>query len=172
MVEQRAQARELLGVELGEQRVDDVLGERGEHRLFEDVGDPHLGAQHLPHTRDHADRKALPAPEGDAYARRGYEAPVGEAEQALAEIWSELLRVERVGRHDHFFDLGGHSLLAVRVISRVRQVLGAEVGIADLFEKPVLSTLAQHVVHALLAQFDPEELARLSALLDDDATPG
>ena len=55
--------------------------------------------------------KALPAPEGDAYARRGYEAPVGETEQALAEIWSEVLGVERVGRRDHFFELGGHSLL-------------------------------------------------------------
>ncbi|HEX5727664.1 MAG TPA: phosphopantetheine-binding protein, partial [Longimicrobiaceae bacterium] len=109
------------------------------------------------------DRRALPAPEEESYARHGYEAPVGETEQALAEIWAEVLRVERVGRHDHFFELGGHSLLAVRVISRVRQVLGVEVGIADLFEKPVLSTLAQHVVHALLAQFDPEELARLSA---------
>ncbi|MBW3656663.1 MAG: amino acid adenylation domain-containing protein, partial [Gemmatimonadetes bacterium] len=70
------------------------------------------------------DRKALPAPEGDAYARRGYEAPVGETEGALAEIWSELLGVERVGRCDNFFALGGHSLLAVRVISRMRQVLG------------------------------------------------
>jgi hypothetical protein len=118
------------------------------------------------------DRRALPAPEGEAYAAREYEPPVGETEAALAEIWAEVLRVERVGRHDHFFELGGHSLLAVRVISRVRQVLGAEVGIADLFEKPVLSTLAQHVVHALLAQFDPEELARLGALLDDDAPPG
>ncbi|WP_414682885.1 amino acid adenylation domain-containing protein, partial [Longimicrobium sp.] len=118
------------------------------------------------------DRKALPAPEGDAFATRGYEAPVGETEEALAGIWAEVLGLERVGRHDHFFELGGHSLLAVRVISRVRQVLGAEVGIADLFEKPVLSTLAQHVVHALLAQFDPEELARLGALLDDDATDG
>ncbi|HVG44860.1 MAG TPA: amino acid adenylation domain-containing protein, partial [Longimicrobium sp.] len=68
------------------------------------------------------DRKALPAPEGDAFARRGYEAPVGETEQALAEIWSELLGVEQAGRWDHFFELGGHSLLAVRVISRVRQV--------------------------------------------------
>ncbi|HVG44859.1 MAG TPA: amino acid adenylation domain-containing protein, partial [Longimicrobium sp.] len=68
------------------------------------------------------DRKALPAPEGDAFARRGYEAPVSETEQALAEIWSELLSVERTGRWDHFFELGGHSLLAVRVISRVRQV--------------------------------------------------
>ncbi|HEU4561490.1 MAG TPA: AMP-binding protein, partial [Longimicrobium sp.] len=118
------------------------------------------------------DRRALPAPEGESYARQGYEAPVGETEEALAEIWAEVLRVERVGRNDHFFRLGGHSLLAVRVISRVRQVLGVEVGIADLFEKPVLSTLAQHVVHALLDQFDPEELARLSALLGDEATPG
>ncbi len=117
-------------------------------------------------------RQELPAPEGESYARQGYEAPVGETEEALAEIWAEVLRVERVGRHDHFFELGGHSLLAVRVISRVRQVLGVELGIADLFEKPVLSALAQHVVHALLAQFDPEELARLSALLDEDTTPG
>src|SRR5699024_4822813 len=53
------------------------------------------------------DRKALPAPEGDAFVTRGYEAPVGETEQALAEVWSELLRVERVGRRDHFFELGG-----------------------------------------------------------------
>jgi amino acid adenylation domain-containing protein len=117
-------------------------------------------------------RRELPAPEGESYVRQGYEAPEGETEQALAEIWMEVLGVERVGRHDHFFELGGHSLLAVRVISRVRQVLGVEVGIADLFEKPVLSSLAQHVVQALLAQFDPEELARLSALLDDDSTPG
>ena len=89
-------------------------------------------------------------------------------EEILAGVWAEVLGVERVGRNDHFFDLGGHSLLAVRVISRVRQELGVEVGIADLFEKPVLAALAQHVVHALLAQFDPEELARLGALLDDD----
>jgi amino acid adenylation domain-containing protein len=114
------------------------------------------------------DRKALPAPEGDAFVTRGYEAPVGNTEQALAEIWAEVLGVERVGRNDHFFKLGGHSLLAVRVISHVRQALGVEVAIADLFEKPVLSALAQHVVHAMLAQFDPEELAQLSALVDDD----
>src|SRR5262249_52334095 len=57
------------------------------------------------------DARALPAPEGDAYGRREYDEPDGEIESALAEIWSELLRVERVGRQDHFFELGGHSLL-------------------------------------------------------------
>ena len=89
------------------------------------------------------DRRALPTPQGDAYARRGYEAPSEEGEQALAEVWSEVLGVERVGRWDHFFELGGHSLLAVRVISRVRQMLGAEVGIGDLFERPVLTDFAR-----------------------------
>src|SRR4030088_1782543 len=75
------------------------------------------------------DRQALPAPEGDAYARRGYEAPVGAVEETLASIWSEVLGHERVGRHDNFFELGGHSLLAVRLISRVRQDLGVELGL-------------------------------------------
>ena len=56
------------------------------------------------------DRKALPAPEGDAFATRGYEPPEGDTEEALAEIWAELLGVQRVGRNDHFFELGGHSL--------------------------------------------------------------
>ena len=69
---------------------------------------------------------------------REYEAPVGETETKLAGIWAEVLKVERVGRHDNFFDLGGHSLLAVRMVSHVRQVLGVEVAINDLFARPVL----------------------------------
>src|SRR5262249_31605370 len=72
------------------------------------------------------DRKALPAPHGTAYSTRKYEAPVGEIETALAQIWSEVLKIERVGRHDNFFELGGHSLLAVRFASRLRQIVGVE----------------------------------------------
>src|SRR6185312_1817761 len=52
------------------------------------------------------DRKALPAPEQEAYAVRGYEAPVGEIEAKLAAVWAEVLKLEKVGRHDNFFDLG------------------------------------------------------------------
>src|SRR5437764_4131178 len=89
------------------------------------------------------DRKALPAPDTDAYAVRAYEAPMGEAERRLAEIWAEVLKVERVGRHDNFFDLGGHSLLAVRMVSHVRQVLGVEAAIRDLFARPVLVDFAR-----------------------------
>ncbi|HEY0022709.1 MAG TPA: non-ribosomal peptide synthase/polyketide synthase [Longimicrobium sp.] len=111
------------------------------------------------------DRKALPAPEGDAYASREYEEPEGKIEVALAEIWTELLRVERVGRRDHFFELGGHSLLALRVVSRVRQSMEVELPLAAVFEKPVLAALAEHVLELRLARFDPETLARLAHLV-------
>ncbi|RUQ42982.1 non-ribosomal peptide synthetase, partial [Corynebacterium pseudodiphtheriticum] len=69
-------------------------------------------------TNGKLDRKALPAPDGDALARREYECPEGEMELTLAALWQELLDVERVGRHDNFFELGGHSLLAVKLIER------------------------------------------------------
>jgi amino acid adenylation domain-containing protein len=87
------------------------------------------------------DRKALPAPEGDAYAQRSYEAPLGETEAALAEIWGEVLGLERVGRRDHFFELGGHSLLAIKLIERMRRV-GLYMDVRALFTTPVLAELA------------------------------
>ena len=87
------------------------------------------------------DRKALPAPGDDAYTRQEYEAPRGEIEEALAEIWREVLEVGRIGRHDNFFELGGHSLLAVTVIERMRQrELHAQV--RALFTAPTLAQLA------------------------------
>ena len=68
------------------------------------------------------DRAALPSPDDTAYAVRAYEAPVRCRRKALiAQIWSELLGLERVGRQDNFFELGGHSLLAVRLIEQMRQ---------------------------------------------------
>ena len=87
------------------------------------------------------DRKALPAPDDSAYARRTYEAPQGEVEQTLAQIWSEVLRVERVGRHDNFFELGGHSLLVVRVIDRMRAA-GLDADVRTLFTASTLFALA------------------------------
>jgi len=88
------------------------------------------------------DRRALPAPEMDAFSARGYEPPVGEIEERLAAIWADLLRLRRVGRRDNFFELGGHSLLAVRMLSQLRQVLGADVLLSDLFARPVLADFA------------------------------
>ncbi|HEX8245088.1 MAG TPA: phosphopantetheine-binding protein, partial [Longimicrobium sp.] len=84
---------------------------------------------------------------------------------ALAEIWTELLRVERVGRGDHFFKLGGHSLLALQVVSRVRRGMNLELPLAAVFEKPVLAALAERILELRLAQFNPETIARLAQLV-------
>ncbi len=90
------------------------------------------------------DRQALPAPESTA-GEEGYLAPRTPIEELLAGLWAEVLGVERVGAADHFFDLGGHSLLATQVTARLREALGVEIPLRDLFEAPVLSDLAARV---------------------------
>ncbi|WP_168222430.1 non-ribosomal peptide synthetase [Micromonospora sp. HM134] len=84
------------------------------------------------------DRAALPAPDGEAFGQRGHVEPVGLLESMVAGLWAEVLGLERVGRHDDFFALGGHSLLAMRLVARIRQVLGREVSPAALFAAPTL----------------------------------
>ncbi|CAJ9127637.1 non-ribosomal peptide synthetase [Burkholderia pseudomallei] len=105
------------------------------------------------------DRRALPAPADDAYARAEYEAPQGAREEALAAIWRELLHVERVSRHDNFFELGGHSLLAVQLVSRLRQALSVEVALGTVFDAPVLSALASRLDDNTAAVLPPIPLA-------------
>ena len=80
------------------------------------------------------DRKALPAPEADAYVAHAYEAPQGTMEATVAGIWAEVLKIERVGRNDNFYDLGGHSLFATQVMSRIRQAFGVEVPLRSFLE--------------------------------------
>ena len=104
------------------------------------------------------DRKALPAPEGDAFAQRTYEVPHGETEQALAAIWAELLHVERVGRHDHFFDIGGHSLLITQMITRIRQKWSVDISLMEVFSHPTLSDLSRVIVDCELSMFEQSEL--------------
>ncbi|PHM46098.1 Amino acid adenylation [Xenorhabdus mauleonii] len=88
------------------------------------------------------DRQALPAPDKTAIVTRHYEAPAGEMEIELAEIWQELLKLEQVSRYDHFFELGGHSLLAIQFAARVCQKLARELHLQQLFDNPVLADLA------------------------------
>src|SRR5262249_30787694 len=94
-------------------------------------------------TNGKLDRKALPEPEGDAYAKRGYEAPQGEIETKLAEIWAEVLKLERVGRHDNFFELGGHSLSAVRLMAKINGRFKQLLPLAVMFTAPNVAALAK-----------------------------
>ncbi|MCD0256726.1 amino acid adenylation domain-containing protein, partial [Xanthomonas melonis] len=85
------------------------------------------------------DRRALPAPDAAAVAKQAYEAPATATEARVAEVWSALLGVARIGRHDHFFELGGHSLLATQLVAALRRTIGREVPLRRVFEQPTLS---------------------------------
>ena len=78
-----------------------------------------------------------------------YVAPRTDVERAIAQIWQEVLQLEKVGIHDKFFHLGGHSLLLVRVHARLRERFGQELSMMDLFRYPDISSLAQHLTRTL-----------------------
>src|SRR6185312_11902704 len=99
------------------------------------------------------DRKALPAPAGESFGQRGYEAPRGEIEEILSGIWQELLRVERVGRNDNFFELGGHSLLIVQMLERLRRV-GVSVPVRGVFESATLADLAAALTQRVVGEVE------------------
>ncbi|MGS0897684.1 condensation domain-containing protein, partial [Burkholderia stagnalis] len=100
------------------------------------------------------DRRALPVPDA-LQSETEYVAPRTEVEKTLSEIWSDVLKIERVGVHDNFFELGGHSLLAVQVASAVRSRLGVEVPLAALFTHPTLALFAREMEHASASDLPP-----------------
>jgi amino acid adenylation domain-containing protein len=89
------------------------------------------------------DRKALPAPEKvRPELDESFAAPNTPTEIAVAEIWREVLQLERVGLHDNFFELGGHSLLMTQIVSRLREAFQIELPMRRFFESPTIEKLA------------------------------
>ena len=103
------------------------------------------------------DRQALPAPDASAAVARAYEAPEGEVECAIAQVWKELLDLERVGRQDHFFELGGHSLMVIAMIERLA-ALGVTTEVRSVFAAPTLKALAQSANSGAAALAVPDNL--------------
>ncbi|MDI3292135.1 condensation domain-containing protein, partial [Polyangium sp. 15x6] len=94
-------------------------------------------------TNGKVDRGRLPAPEDTRQtAEADYAAPRTEAERALAEIWSEVLRAAPVGIHDNFFALGGDSILAIQVVGRAKRA-GLHLTVRDMFMHQTVAELSQ-----------------------------
>ncbi|WP_333465865.1 amino acid adenylation domain-containing protein [Microcoleus sp. T3_B1] len=90
------------------------------------------------------DRNSLPAPNISAEIRN-FVAPRTPKEQVIANIWAEVLRLQKVGIYDNFLELGGHSLLASLVISRLREALSVELSVSVLFESLTVASLSEHI---------------------------
>jgi acyl carrier protein len=107
------------------------------------------------------DRKALPIPDQTRLETgEGSELPRTPMEVILATIWNEVLKIERVGIRDNFFDLGGHSLLATQVMSRIRKVLHVEISLRSLFEKPTVEELSAEILRIVSANSEPTAVAK------------
>jgi len=125
---------------------------------------------HLPLTPSgKLDRNALPAPQSTDYATQDFQPPQGELEHALAQIWQELLGVERIGRHDNFFDLGGHSLLALKALDRINSRCSSDLKATDIYRSPTLGSLAAHLLEGTEEQTCVDLLRE--ATLDADIIP-
>jgi acyl carrier protein len=111
------------------------------------------------------DRQALPAPDQAALASRPYEAPASALERTIAQIWQELLGVQRIGRRDNFFELGGHSLMAVRLLRRVEDECHVDVPMRELFERPVLQDLAESILQLQFTTYMGTDIDALKAEL-------
>ncbi|AOX00546.1 hypothetical protein BJP34_14815 [Moorena producens PAL-8-15-08-1] len=117
------------------------------------------------------DRKALPIPDVASSVSTEYVAPQTQTQKVLAEIWQEVLAIEKVGIHDNFFDLGGHSLLATQVVSRIQQAFAVECPLKTLFETPELASLAQKLEKYLAASEGVETIAIAPRVKDGNPPP-
>ncbi|MBD2779983.1 amino acid adenylation domain-containing protein, partial [Xenorhabdus szentirmaii] len=118
------------------------------------------------------DRQSLPAPDHAAIASHEYKAPEGEIEQQIATIMQALLGLEKVGRHDSFFDLGGNSLSIIQLMARLRDEFHLEISISDIFAHSTLTELAELIasrqLETFFAQEDIESLQKELENLSED----
>jgi aryl carrier-like protein len=92
------------------------------------------------------DRNALPSLDADVAGQsERFVAPTNPMEQLFADMWRDLMKLERVGIHDNFFSLGGDSVKGIQFLSRVRQK-GLEVAVREFFQRPTIAELARIAV--------------------------
>ena len=114
------------------------------------------------------DRNALPIPGADTSDLIvGYVAPRNKIESVMAEIWAEILGIEKVGVFDHFFELGGHSLAAARFIGRLKALFQIDVPLRSIFIEPTIAGMSKHLLYDKYTQryYHVGEISRWNRLV-------
>jgi amino acid adenylation domain-containing protein len=119
-------------------------------------------------TNGKLDRRALPLPNATrSEIPEAFVPPRGPVEEALLEMWRELLRVDRISVHDNFFELGGHSLLLIQIENRIQKVFQVELTLRILFNATTIAEMSKAISAKQVEQEDPTEIARMIAELKE-----
>ncbi|WP_088834675.1 non-ribosomal peptide synthetase [Paenibacillus tyrfis] len=108
------------------------------------------------------DRKALPAPTESLRFNAKYVAPRTPLELQLAQIWQDVLGVERIGAHDNFFELGGHSIKVLQLVQNLYTQMGIELPLQRVFQVPVLEEMARELLTYRLEQDEGQGIFQLN----------
>ncbi|MEO8429880.1 MAG: amino acid adenylation domain-containing protein [Acidobacteriota bacterium] len=109
------------------------------------------------------DRRSLPAPARAGIAAQSFTAPETSVEKELAEIWKDILKIDRPSLEDSFFERGGHSLLATRLVSRIVDSFNTRIPLREVFEHPTLGGLAASIASAMATVQTSGEMLKMLA---------
>ena len=107
-----------------------------------------------------------PSCEPETREAQSHRIPKDELEELLARIWSESLKIERVGPHDNFFELGGHSALAMTLLEKVAERLSVRLPLVSIFRYPTVHEMAGMVARRLVEADDPTKSDNMG--MEDD----
>jgi acyl carrier protein len=137
-------------------------------RVINSTGDLHARIQqwlHFAPVQESSETAHPPSKATRPNLSNPYVAPSDEQERKIAEVWQQVLGIERVGLHDNFFDLGGHSLIGTQLVSRLRQIFQLNLPLAMLFEAPTVAELALAIKMLLLEEIDKLDEEEVKSLL-------
>jgi acyl carrier protein len=113
------------------------------------------------------DRKNLPVPERDRSSLdQNYVLPTNNLERTITATWQDVLKLDKIGIQDNFFDLGGHSLLLAKVHTKLQKEISADVSMLELFQYPTIGSLAEYLSQNSTDQESKYEVQDRSAILN------
>ncbi|MGZ4164375.1 MAG: phosphopantetheine-binding protein, partial [Tumebacillaceae bacterium] len=115
------------------------------------------------------DRKALPQPDRNrASSQAEFVAPRNELEEIVADVWKQVLGIDKISVYDNFFELGGHSLLATQVVSRLRDALDVELSLQRVFEALTIARIAEVIEEIFMSEYESLSEEEVANYLEHD----